>query len=139
MDPPLVCVRYAGIGQGRITNNLGTFVEKLDGALHIADEKSIAMVYDLLDTEGLYVGASSALNVVAAYELALQLGPGTWINFYVAGTMDLRGIYKGKTITTVVADGAYRYQSRLFSKKWLQSKGLTDAIPEHLKKYAVLD
>ena len=93
MDPPLVCVRYAGIGQGRITNNLGTFVEKLDGALHIADEKSIAMVYDLLDTEGLYVGASSALNVVAAYELALQLGPGTWINFYVAGTMDLRGIY----------------------------------------------
>ncbi len=35
------------------------------------------MVYDLLDSEGLYVGASSALNVVAAYELALQLGPGT--------------------------------------------------------------
>jgi len=86
-------VRCAGIGQGRVTNNLGTFVEKLDGALHIADEKSIAMVYDLLDTEGLYVGASSALNVVAAYELALQLGPGTCIEtaFYVAGTMDLRG------------------------------------------------
>lgn len=71
------CVRFAGIGQGRITNNLGTFVDKLDGALHIADEKSIAMVYDLLDSEGLYIGASSALNVVAAYELALQLGPGT--------------------------------------------------------------
>jgi len=66
----------AGIGQGRITDNLGTFVEKLDGALHIADEKSIAMVYDLFDTEGLYLGASSALNVVAAYELALHLGPG---------------------------------------------------------------
>jgi cysteine synthase A len=70
---------------------LGTFVDKLDGALHIADEKSIAMVYDVLDTEGLYLGASSG------------------------------------------------YQSRLFSKKWLQSKGLTDAIPEHLKRYAVLD
>jgi len=109
-----------GIGQGRITDNLRTFVDKLHGALHIADEKSIAMVYDLLDTEGLYIGASSALNVVAAYELALHLGP-------------------GKTITTVLCDGAYRYQSRLFSKKWLQSKGLTDAIPEHLKRYAVLD
>ena len=35
------------------------------------------MVYDLLDSEGLYVGASSALNVVAAVELAKQLGPGT--------------------------------------------------------------
>ncbi|KAH9993262.1 pyridoxal phosphate-dependent enzyme beta subunit [Russula vinacea] len=109
-----------GIGQGRITENLGTFVNNLDGALHIADEKSIAMVYDLLDSEGLYFGASSALNVVAAYELALHLGP-------------------GKTITTILCDGAYRYQSRLFSKKWLQSKGLADAIPEPLKKYAVLD
>ncbi|KAI0045905.1 cysteine synthase [Auriscalpium vulgare] len=109
-----------GIGQGRITDNLGTFVDAVDGALHIADTKSVAMVYDLLDTEGLYLGASSALNVVAAYELALKLGP-------------------GKSIVTILCDGAYRYQSRLFSKTWLREKGLEDAIPEHLKKYAVLD
>ncbi|KAI0633520.1 cysteine synthase [Trametes polyzona] len=109
-----------GIGQGRITNNLGTFVKNIDGALHIPDEKSIAMLYDLLDTEGLYLGASSALNVVAAVELAKKLGP-------------------GKTIATILCDGAYRYQSRLFSKKWLQAKGLESAIPEHLRKYAVLD
>jgi len=109
-----------GIGQGRITNNLGTFVADVDGSLHIPDEESIEMVYDLLDTEGLYIGASSALNVVAAYRLAQKLGP-------------------GKTIATILCDGAYRYQSRLFSKKWLEAKGLTGAIPEHLKKYAVLD
>lgn len=36
------------------------------------------MLYDLLDTEGLYMGASSALNVVAAVELAQKLGPGTF-------------------------------------------------------------
>jgi cysteine synthase len=65
-----------GIGQGRITNNLGTFVDKLDGAFTVPDEKSIAMVYELLDTEGLYLGASSALNVVAAVELAGKLGKG---------------------------------------------------------------
>lgn len=34
------------------------------------------MVYELLDSEGLYMGASSALNVVAAVELAQKLGPG---------------------------------------------------------------
>jgi len=34
------------------------------------------MVYDLLDKEGIYLGASSALNVVAAVELAEKLGPG---------------------------------------------------------------
>lgn len=69
-------VRYLGIGQGRITKNLGTFVNDLTGALHISDAKSIAMVYEMLDTEGLYIGASSALNVVAALELAQKLGPG---------------------------------------------------------------
>jgi cysteine synthase len=37
------------------------------------------MVYELLDTEGLYIGASSALNVVAAVELAAKLGPGKWL------------------------------------------------------------
>ncbi|TFK44643.1 tryptophan synthase beta subunit-like PLP-dependent enzyme [Crucibulum laeve] len=109
-----------GIGQGRITNNLGTFVNDLTGAFTVPDEKSIAMVYDLLDTEGLYLGASSALNVVAAVELAQKLG-------------------KGSRVATVLCDGAYRYQSRLFSKKWLASKGLEGAIPAHLKKYAVLD
>jgi len=36
------------------------------------------MVYRLLDTEGLYLGASSALNVVAAVELAGKLGKGEW-------------------------------------------------------------
>lgn len=110
----------SGIGQGRITKNLGTFVADVDGSLHIPDEESIEMVYDVLDTEGIYLGASSALNVVAAYKLAQEFGP-------------------GKTIVTILCDGAYRYQSRLFSKKWLEGKGLADAIPEHLKKYAVLD
>ena len=69
-------IRFPGIGQGRITNNLGTEIDHIAGALHIPDEKSIAMLYEMLDTEGLYLGASTALNVVAAYELAQQLGPG---------------------------------------------------------------
>jgi cysteine synthase A len=86
-----------GIGQGRITDNLKPDVGIIDGALHIPDEESIKMVYRLLDEEGIYVGASSALNVVAAVELAKKLG-------------------KGKTIATLLCDGAYRYQSRLFSK-----------------------
>lgn len=66
-----------GIGQGRITDNLATEVKNLSGALHIPDEKSIAMLYELLDTEGLYLGASSALNIVAAVELAQKLGKGS--------------------------------------------------------------
>ncbi|KAG6821008.1 hypothetical protein H0H93_008637, partial [Arthromyces matolae] len=109
-----------GIGQGRVTDNLATFVNELSGAFTVPDEKSIAMVFELLHTEGLYVGASSALNVVAAVELAGKLG-------------------KGSKVATILCDGAYRYQSRLFSKAWLKSKSLENAIPPHLSKYAVLD
>ena len=134
-----MCV-WIGIGQGRITDNLGTFVEHISGALSIADEKSINMVYDLLDSEGLYLGASSALNVVAAVELAQKLGPGKhriWFFFFNLSRKLMQGV--GKTVVTIVCDGAYRYQSRLFSKKWLEMKGLQEAIPSSLKKYAVLD
>lgn len=78
-----------GIGQGRVTNNLKPDIHLLSGAIHIPDSKSIAMVYRLLHEEGLYVGASSALNVVAAVELAKRKG-------------------KGSTIVTILCDGAYR-------------------------------
>jgi cysteine synthase A len=108
-----------GIGQGRITDNLQPEVNELDGAVHISDEKSIEMVYRCLDEEGLYLGASSALNVVAAKEVAQRLGP-------------------GHTVVTMLCDGAYRYADRLFSEKWLQSKNLRDSIPPRLEKYIVL-
>lgn len=109
-----------GIGQGRVTDNLKPDIDLLDGALHIEDAKSIEMVYRCLDEEGLYLGASSCLNVAAAKEVALKLGP-------------------GNTVVTILCDGAYRYADRLFSKKWLESKGLVDAIPQHLHKYIVLE
>ncbi|KAK4622540.1 Cysteine synthase 1 [Fulvia fulva] len=109
-----------GIGQGRITDNLKPDIDLLDGALHIADEKSIEMVYRCLDEEGLYLGASSCLNVAAARHLAEKLGP-------------------GHTIVTILCDGAYRYADGLFSRKWLESKGLVNAVPEHLHKYIVLE
>ncbi|GAA5960515.1 hypothetical protein JCM21900_000125 [Sporobolomyces salmonicolor] len=108
-----------GIGQGRITDNLAQDIALVDGAIHVPDAKTIRMIYHLLDADGIYVGASTALNVVAAKELAVKLG-------------------KGSRVVTVLCDGAYRYQSRLFSKKWLESKKLLDEIPDHLQKYVVL-
>lgn len=108
-----------GIGQGRITDNLRPDLELLDGSLHISDEKTIEMVYRCLDEEGLYLGASSTLNVVAAKEVAEKMGP-------------------GHTVVTMLCDGAYRYADRLFSKKWLEEKKLLDSIPKRLEKYIVL-
>ena len=77
------------------------------------------MVYRLMDEEGLFVGASSALNICAAVELAKRKG-------------------RGSTVVTVLCDGAYRYQARLFSRVWLESKGLIGFIPEKLVKQHVV-
>jgi len=97
-----------GIGQGRVTDNLkGT---PLDGSVLIEDSRTVEAVYTLLKKEGLFLGASSALNCVAAADVAKLEGP-------------------GKTIVTVICDGASRYQTRLFSKSWLESKGLFSAVP----------
>jgi cysteine synthase A len=109
-----------GIGQGRVTDNLRPDIDLLDGSVHISDEKTIEMVYRCLDEEGLYLGASSCLNVVAAKEVAEKMG-------------------KGSTVVTLLCDGAYRYADRLFSKKWLEQKKLYDAIPERLRRYIVLE
>jgi cysteine synthase len=100
-----------GIGQGRVTNNLKPDIHLLSGAIHIPDSKSIAMVYRLLHEEGLYVGASSALNVVAAVELAKRKG-------------------KGSTIVTILCDGAYRYVHLNSSEVTLISDTKTDCSLE---------
>lgn len=102
-----------------MTENLKPDLDLIDDAVHVPDAESIEMVYRLLDQEGLFVGASSALNVAAAVQVAKKLGP-------------------GHNIVTIICDGAYRYQSRLFSRKWLESKDLLKCIPSHLHKYVSL-
>ncbi|CAX40938.1 cystathionine beta-synthase, putative [Candida dubliniensis CD36] len=109
-----------GIGQGRVTDNLQSDIDLIDDAVKIPDEDSIAMVYRLLDEEGLYLGGTGALNVAAAVEVAKSLP-------------------EGSNVVTVLADSAHKYADRIFSKKWLTEKGLYEAIPPHLQKYAVLD
>lgn len=109
-----------GIGQGRITDNLKQDIDTVDGAVFIPDGESIAMLYRLLDDEGLYLGGTGALNVVAATKIAKDLP-------------------EGSNVVTILADTAHKYSDRIFSRKWLESKGLYEHIPDHLKKYAVLE
>ncbi|KAG2113692.1 pyridoxal phosphate-dependent enzyme beta subunit [Suillus clintonianus] len=114
-----VLYKYVTSG-GTLVRRSGDFVREGyngPGQLHILDEKSISR---LLHSEGLYLGGSAALNVVAAAELTQKQD-------------------KDSTIVTILCDGAYQYQSRVFYKKWLVSRGLVDPIPESLRKYAVLD
>ncbi len=98
-----------GIGQGRITANLEDAV--VDHAYHIPDERAVAIVFQLLQEEGLCVGASTGVNVAGAIDLAKEMGP-------------------GHTIVTVLCDYGSRYQSKLFNPEFLREKDLP--VPEWL-------
>jgi cysteine synthase len=100
-----------GIGQGRITRNLEG--APIDMAYRISDEEAVALIFDLLEHEGLCLGGSSGINVAGAIRLARDLGP-------------------GHTIVTILADYGTRYQTRLFNPRFLRSKGLP--VPAWLER-----
>jgi cysteine synthase A len=96
-----------GIGNSRITANMEDVV--IDDAIQVDDQEAVRVIYQLLRKEGLFMGGSVGINVGAAVAVAKKLGP-------------------GHTIITVLCDGGARYQSRLYNREWLNSKGLI--IPE---------
>ena len=93
-----------GIGIGRVTKNFSKALPLLDGAFKIDDKQAVEMAYYLKENEGVYIGPSAALNVVAACQLAKKMG-------------------KGNVIVTVLCDGGGRYKSKIFTPSWLKEKG----------------
>ena len=73
----------------------------------------MALVFDLLEHQGLCLGGSSGINVAGAIRLARELGP-------------------GHTIVTVLCDYGTRYQTRLFNPEFLRSKNLP--VPAWLER-----
>ncbi len=98
-----------GIGQGRITANLEGI--EVNEPFQIPDSEAIPLVFDMLEREGLCLGASSGINVAGAVRMARKLGP-------------------GHTIVTILCDGGMRYQSKLFNPAFLREKGLP--VPQWL-------
>ncbi|MBT9444774.1 MAG: cysteine synthase A [Hyphomonadaceae bacterium] len=98
-----------GIGQGRVTANLEGV--KVDRAWRIEDAEALEIVFGLVREEGLCLGGSSGINIAGAMRLARELGP-------------------GKTIVTILCDYGSRYQSKMFNRAFLESKGLP--VPDWL-------
>lgn len=92
-----------GIGQGRITANLEGL--RVDHAYRISDAEALAILFDLIETEGLVLGSSSGVNLAGAVALARDLGP-------------------GHTIVTMLCDGGARYASKMYNKAFLQERDL---------------
>jgi len=97
-----------GIGQGRVTKNIEGI--KVDRAYRIPDQSGLAIVYQLLREEGLFLGLSSGINVAGAMRYAKESGV-------------------SQTIVTILCDSGHKYQSTLFNRDWLASNHLDPDLP----------
>jgi len=87
-----------GIGIMRKTANFAS--AQIDGAFRGTDREIVEMAHYLLRNEGIFVGPSSALNVVGAVKLAKLIGP-------------------NKTIVTVLCDSGDRYRTKLYNEEYI--------------------
>ena len=86
-----------GIGINRLTANMSAGLHLVDDAVRVTDVQAMKMARFLAEKEGLFVGASSAVNCVAAVVLARQLGT-------------------GNRIVTVLCDSGTRHLSRFWKE-----------------------
>mmetsp|Transcript_2261 Transcript_2261/g.2565 ORF Transcript_2261/g.2565 Transcript_2261/m.2565 type:complete len:477 (+) Transcript_2261:204-1634(+) len=98
-----------GIGLDRITNNFAIGVDAgvIDDAIRVTDQEAVDMAHWLLKEEGIFVGSSSAMNVVGAIRLATDSS-----NF------------SGKCIVTIICDGGQRHLTRFWNRDFIKQWGL---------------
>jgi cysteine synthase len=78
-----------------------------DFTYEINDAAAMRSCFELITSEGLFLGMSSGINVAGAERLAQELGP-------------------GHTLCTILCDSASRYQGKMFNREFLQSQGLPE-------------
>ncbi|GAA5859926.1 hypothetical protein JCM8547_004390 [Rhodosporidiobolus lusitaniae] len=98
-----------GIGLNRITKNLSQALPLIDDAYRVTDAEAVAMSRHLAQHDGLFLGSSSAVNLVACVRLARRWG--------------LKG--RGRRIVTILCDSGARHTSRFWNDDYL----LTASIP----------
>ncbi|GMF58321.1 unnamed protein product [Phytophthora fragariaefolia] len=104
-------VKGSSIAEGvaaltRVTSNFREAI--IDRGIAGTNQEIVDMAYFLLRKDGIFVGPSSALNVLGAVKMALELGP-------------------GHTIVTILADCGVRYGSKLYNEEWLKEH---DLVPQ---------
>ncbi|CAK4031364.1 Cysteine synthase 2 [Lecanosticta acicola] len=87
-----------GIGINRLTANMNAGLHLIDDAVKVTDEQAMKMARWLVEKEGLFVGSSSCVNLVAAATIATREG------------------WKGKRIVTIICDSGTRHLSKFWKE-----------------------
>ncbi|GAA6056081.1 hypothetical protein JCM3770_001959 [Rhodotorula araucariae] len=97
-----------GIGLNRITGNLSQALPIIDDAIRVTDAEAVAMSRHLALEDGLFLGSSSAVNLVACVRLARAWGH--------------KG--RGRRIVTILCDSGARHASRFWNDEYLARAGI---------------
>jgi len=96
-----------GIGLDRVTHNFSLGVEYgvFNDAVRVTDQEAVDFAHWLLKEEGLFVGSSSAMNVIGAVRVAME--------------MDVNS-----SVVTVICDGGQRHLTRFWNRDFVLGWGL---------------
>ncbi|GLB37783.1 putative PALP-domain-containing protein [Lyophyllum shimeji] len=106
-----------GIGINRLTKNIELALPIIDDAFRITDAEAVAMSRYLVKHDGLFLGSSSACNLVACVKLVRRMG---WS--------------EGQTVATILCDSGNRHYSKFWNDDYLRKANIpvNPAIVEEL-------
>ncbi|KAJ1304859.1 hypothetical protein OPQ81_005993 [Rhizoctonia solani] len=96
-----------GIGINRLTRNFEVALGIIDDAIRVTDKEAVAMSRYLVQNDGLFLGSSSACNLIACIKVAKTLGRGS-----------------GKVIATILCDSGTRHYSKFWNDEYLEKAGI---------------
>ncbi|KAG2338914.1 PALP-domain-containing protein [Suillus weaverae] len=96
-----------GIGINRMTNNIDLAIPIIDDAFRITDVEAVAMSRYLVQNDGLFLGSSSACNLVACIKFVKK-----------------RGWRDGQTLVTILCDSGNRHYSKCRNDEYLRKANI---------------
>jgi len=96
-----------GIGINRLVRNFELALPIIDDAFRIMDAEAVSMARFLVERDGLFVGSSSACNLVAAVRYVKKMG---WKD--------------GQTVVTILCDSGNRHYSKFWNDDYLRNAGI---------------
>jgi cysteine synthase A len=104
-----------GVGLDRTTANFAKATQYIDDAYKISDQDVIDMAHWMLKYEGLFIGSSSALNLVATVRFAQSLKQQQRQEQRDSAS----SVAMYKKIVTVICDSGHRHLSRLWNPEYI--------------------
>ncbi|KAJ3557887.1 hypothetical protein NM688_g1228 [Phlebia brevispora] len=96
-----------GIGINRLTHNMELGLDIISDAFRVLDEEAVAMSRYLVHHDGLFLGSSSACNLVACIKLVKKMG---W--------------HSGERVVTILCDSGNRHYSKFWNDDYLRDANI---------------